>query len=315
VGLDISLYTKAEREQSDRHHAEWSALWDRKEAGEITEGQFDEERKTITGYARCADVPSEKHPDHLFNRRYLRSSYNGSGFNRAIPDFLEAEDATLEGIFAPVWEADSTPLVIATVIEESEETALAVPDETPDDDQAEEVDEEDEDRRGEPGGWIDQRHIGALGTAKQRALTIAERLRTCDPLRVEAIHGPILGDRDHLWSQLPTDDEVLAWFRSEQAKREAMKAEREAAGKSLDDGWLTGGYSNAKGTVFGFTEGMDVLAVTVGRDVIGRPAPMIVYRSKAVDSYIESAEIVAEFCDEAIGLIQQDGTAYVSWSG
>lgn len=43
-------------------------------------------------------VPSEKHPDHLFSKTYLRSSYNDGGFNRTIYNNI---GITLEDIFEP----------------------------------------------------------------------------------------------------------------------------------------------------------------------------------------------------------------------
>jgi hypothetical protein len=265
MGLDISLYTRAEHEQTERHDAEWNALWERKESGAITEAEYDEQRKGVTDWATHQNPPSQLYPEHLFNRRYLRSSYNGSGFNRAVPDFLGTPDeGDLYWIFAPMhreWDGDD---------------GILGPDDVP-----------------------------RLAECRARAELVAEWLRKCDPLRVEAIHAPMLGSADHMWSKLPNDDEVLAWYRDEQAEH-AAQDRNEPFGE---------GYSNAKGTVFGFTQGMEVLAVTLGRDVLRQPAPMIVYRSAAIVSYVQSAEITAEFCDEAISLIEADGSAYVSWSG
>jgi hypothetical protein len=265
MGLDISLYTTAEHEQDERHEAEWEALWERKESGAITEAQYDELRKGITKYGGHQDPPSELYPEHLFNRRYLRSSYNASGFNHAVPDFLGTPDeGGLYWIFEPMgreWDDDE--------------------------------------------GILTLDDVPKLAESKSRALDVAARLRKCDPLRVETIHGPYLGGADHQWSKPPDGDEVLAWYRDEQTKHE---------GKVADDAFGEG-YSNAKGTVFGFTKGLEVLACTVGRDVLGEPLPVIVYRSTAIETYIASAEITAEFCDEAIALIEADGSAYVSWSG
>ena len=33
------------------------------------------------------------------------------------------------------------------------------------------------------------------------------------------------------------------------------------------------------------------------------------------ESYTQSARIIAEFCEEAISLIERDGTCHLSWSG
>jgi hypothetical protein len=259
MGLDVYLYTREQAEQN----ATYSAAWDRyyKLGDDVTEevkAAIKAEAEAVPAYSHQQDVPSEKHPKHLFNRRYLRSSYNGSGFNRAVPDFLADEDTSLYDIFRPLFDV-----------------------------------------AGEPDGDLgdlDAAHIPALQGCRKRAADIAERLTSCNPLRVEALHGPILGTADHLWNELPTEEQVLAWYR--QCRPE-------------DKG--SGGYSSAKGTVFG-GDGLSVLAITVCRDVLGCPAPAIVYRGDAT-SYVQGAEIVVEFCDEAISLIERDGGCRISWSG
>lgn len=228
MGLDVYLYSKAEREQNEAH------------------------------------VRSERYPDHLFNRRYLRSSYNGGGFNRAVPDFLSTADGgaypgqegSLYWIFEPMgreWDGDEGAL-----------TADDVP---------------------------------KLAECKARALDVAERLRKVDPLRVEEIGN-------FLVQPTMRQQDFLAWYRKEKAKREGKPSPFDSEG-----------YSCREGTVFGFAKGMEVLAITVGLGTFGEPAALIVYRSEAIDSYVESAEITAEFCDEAISLIERDGSAHISWSG
>lgn len=261
MGLDISLYTKAEHEQSERHWREWEALWERYERGEITEEKRSELVEDITEYASHESPPSEKYPDHLFNRRYLRSSYNSGGFNRAVPD-LVGEDHGLYWIFEPLgreWDGDE--------------------------------------------GGLAESDIPALNEARKRAEQVAGELGECDRLRAEAIHGPLIGPQDHMWSKLPGEAEVLTWYR-EHARRERRPF----------DG---GGFSDAKGTVLGFEKGMEVLAITVGKFLFSGSAPIIVYRldQDVLDSYIQSAEITAEFIEEAISLIERDGAAYISWSG
>lgn len=281
MGLDVYLYERAQQEASDAHSVAWDAWWERfggrdEDDPAVKQSKLEHEmgiegheadcsdcvKAAVPEYAGSSNVPSEKYPEHLFNRRYLRSSYNGSGFNRAVPDFLgDSERGSLDWIFRPVLAADEY---------ETELTEKAIP---------------------------------GLEQAKTRALGIAEELRKCDPLRVidaTAMLGPV----DHLWSQLPTDDEVLAWYRSEKARHQAAPAD------PFDSDW----YSTAKGSIFGFEKGAEMLAMTLGRDILGRPCAMAVYRSEAVDSYIESAEITAEFCDEAIMLIRRDGSAFMHWS-
>lgn len=265
MGLDIYIYERAHHDQNERHEREWSALYERKDAGEITEAEYDELRKQITQYASHADAPSERYPDHLFNRRYLRSSYNGGGFNHAVPDFLATSTDTeypnargsLYWIFEPMgreWDGDEGILTAAD--------------------------------------------IDNLRASKARALEVADELRKCDPLRVMS-EGIMIGPAEHMWHKPPTEAEVLAWYRAEKANLDRPR---------------DGGYSNAKGTVFGFEKGLEVLAVAVGSRSILGPAAILVYRQD-VSSYVESAEITAEFCDEAIALIERDGSCYLSWSG
>ena len=221
MGLDVYLYSKAEAASEDYAHE---------------------------------DVPSEKYPDHLFNRRYLRSSYNGSGFNSAVSDFIGG-DSDLYWIFEGVKR------------DEHEEAALTA------------------------------ESIPALEEAKDRALSVADRLRGCDRLRVHTPSAGIIGPQDHLWPELPSADKVLDWYRSETARPASFES-----------------YSTGKGTVY--RTGLTILAITLGRDPLGCPAPVVVYRADddSLDSYIQSAEIIAEFCDEAIGLIQRDGEAQIFWS-
>jgi hypothetical protein len=261
MGLDIYLYTKAEREQNDAHDAAWNAAYAELDAGRMTEDQW-KDKVIEPAYTSYKDVPSARHPGHLFNRRYLRSSYNGGGFNRAVPDFV-GEDHGLYWIFEPMgreWDGDEGTLTEADVAE--------------------------------------------LRECKTRAEQVAAELRACDPLRVTAT-TTMVGSAEHMWSNWPTEDQVLAWYREEKAKHTDKPSP------------FSEGYSNAKGDVLGFTKGLEVLAATVGRDILGQPCAVLVYRAsgEAFDSYVQSAEIVAEFCDEAISLIERDGSAYLSWSG
>ena len=264
MGLDVYLYSAEAREHNERHDREWDALWQRKKKGGITEEQFDALHKEITQYARHEDAPSKRYPDHLFNRRYLRSSYNDGGFNHAVHDFLStsdsgtypAQDGSLYWIFEPMgreWDGDEGTL-----------TAEDVP---------------------------------KLQECKARALEVADRLRKADPLRVEEIGNALVP---------PTmrAKEFLSWFRQQKASREGKKSP-----------FGDGGYSCREGTVLGFDKGLDVLAVTMGIGTLGKPSALVIYRSDSIDSYVQSAEITAEFCDEAIALIERDGSAYLMWSG
>lgn len=260
MGLDVYLYERAREEANDAHSNAWEEWYERFKDVADNNAEKIAAKAAIPPYESAAEVPSERYPQHLFNRRYLRSSYNGGGFNRAVPDFLADRDVTLNWIFEPV-------------IGSSEEYSFE----------------------------MSEASIPALEEAKKRALSIADRLRTCDPLRTMDASG-MIGPPDHLWDGLPTGDDALAWYREEQA--------RNAAAPLVDEGW----YSSAKGTVFGFDKGQEILALTVGRDILGRACALAVYRSDA-SSYIESAEITAEFCDEAVMLIRRDGGVFMHWSG
>lgn len=268
MGLDIYLYSVEQRRQNDAYEKaseEWYAEgpdgaspWDRATEDERSAWRAEH------AYASSRDVPSERYPDHLFNRRYLRSSYNDGGFNHAVPDFLATtssgtrypdHEGSLYWIFEPMgreWDGDEGTL-----------TADDVP---------------------------------KLAECRARALDVAERLRKVDPLRVAEEGNVFTTPR-----MKPAD--FLAWYRKQQVEREALPSP------------FGGGYSTRDGTVFGFDKGLEVLAVTVGIGTLGEPAALVVYRSEHVESYIQSAEIVAEFCDEAVMLIERDGSCTISWSG
>jgi len=258
MGLDIYLYTRDQHLANERHDEASEAFYSREDWP--SEGERRAALDALPPYVGYTKVPSEKHPDHLFDRRYLRSSYNGSGFDRAVPEMV-GEEHGLDWIFEPVRSEDD----YETVLTES--------------------------------------CIWSLGKAKERALQVVEELRGCDPLRTLA-GSALFGPPEHMWSQPPTQEQVLDWYRSEKEKN-----------GQRDDTWGEG-YSNAKGTVLGFTKGLEVLAVTLGRDVLGRPAAVVVFRANEQRDYlVQSAEIVAEFCDEAISLIKADGKCYMHWSG
>lgn len=264
MGLDIYLYSAADGAANKLYDEACDAFYGRDDFDQLSEADREAIRKELPEYVPHADVPSERYPDHLFNRRYLRSSYNGGGFNRAVPDFV-GEDHGLYWIFEPMgreWDGDE--------------------------------------------GQLTEVDVPKLSDCRKRAEQVAEELRACDPLRVMA-QGLMVGNRDHMWKEPPTEDQVLAWYREEKSKH---------AGRS-DPFGHDGGYANAKGLVIGFEKGVEVLGVTVGRDILGQPAAMLVYRPSrdAIDSYVQSAEIVVEFIDEALSLIKADGMAFISWSG
>lgn len=279
MGLDIYLWTVEDHAASQAHWNAWEAMFDSVlDWNALSDEEKNVKRAELPPDVSHTDVPSERYPEHLFNRRYLRSSYNSSGFNHAVPDMLATNESgtyphqygSLYWIFEPMereWDGDD--------------------------------------------GLITGADVPKLLLCRARAEEIVEKLKAADPLRVTDVSGMVGGPGGpaHLWRELPSADEVLAWYREEKQRHEAMDAKtREMFGE---------GYSNAKGTVFGFESGMEILAATGGVDPIGRPAAMLVYRmnKEGHDSYVQSAEIVVEFIDEALELIKRDSMAHLSWSG
>lgn len=291
MGLDIYLNSRERQRQEDAYEAAYERYaeeWgDKPDSPKKTAA-----REALPQYTPSESVASTKYPDHLFNRRYLRSSYNDGGFNRAVPDMV-GENHDLYWIFEPVIGDDDEPY----------ETELTVS------------------------------HTQLLEDVKKRALQVAQEIREADPLRTMSVDA-MLGQAEHMWHDLPTEEQVLEWYRSEQARHQETIARREAEGKDKPDWGEDGGYSNAKGFVAGFDTGLEVLAVSLGRhpladfgskfapgtlgSTMGQlPQAVLVYRmdAEAKESYVQSAEIVAEFCDEAIELIKRDGSCVMTWSG
>jgi len=298
MGLDIYLYSREEHAANKAHEDGWENTWNEYHdttSGELKPGKTDAEYKAavelVPSYVGSPRLVSEKYPDHLFQKNYLRSSYNDSGFNRAVPDMLGREEGGLYWIFRPVIEDRDEPY----------ETEL------------------------------DAGFVAKLEVTKSRALGVAAELRASDPLRVMHVSGPLLGTNDHQWDHLPTEDEVLAWYRQEMETRKEYLAKCATEGIEAREEY---GYTNAKGEVFGFTKGLEILAVTMGANSLAKfsaqfpintvggqmgamPQPVLVYRQHddAKQSYIQSAEIIAEFCDYAVELIDRDGSCMMHWSG
>lgn len=251
MGLDIYLYTKAQAEANERHDKATEAHFDR----EDWPSEADEKSayEALPKYETYTSVSSTLYPDHLFGRRYLRSSYNGGGFNNAVPSLLGV-DHGLYWIFEPMgreWDGDEGTL-------------------TADD-------------------------LDKLRESKVRALQVADELRKSDRLQVITI-------APNMFRDLPTvnDSEALAKYR-----------EKVETGRVNPDGW----WSNAEMNVFG--GGFTVLAAVPGKTTFDVPGVHLIYRQgdEGFESYVQSAEITAEFCDEAIALIRQDGSCSVHWSG
>jgi hypothetical protein len=272
MGLDVYLDTKEDQEIDNAREKAWEEWYSKYHDGdgnlraEFTEEEKVAAREALPKYSFSTRPPSLQYPDHLFNRRYLRSSYNEGGFNRAVPDMI-GKDHDLYWIFENLRSEDEY---------QTELTEASIP---------------------------------LFEEAKQRALQVAEEIKASDPLRVSDADC-FVGPAEHMWHAPPTPEEVLEWYREEVARREELKKEHP------DRTHLDHGYSNAKGHVLGFETGLDVLAITTGQR-FGKASALFVYRlsQEAKDSYSQSAEITAEFCDEAIDLIRKDGSVFLHWSG
>ncbi len=269
MGLDIYLYTAAQAAQNDAYDKASAALYaDGPDGKSPRDGMTDDEYKEWSAehsYTPYEDVPSHAHPDHLFNRRYLRSSYNSGGFNHAVPEMLGSsgvddakypnERGSIYWIFEPMgreWDGDE--------------------------------------------GTVGADDVVRLRACRVRALEVADALRSCDRLRVVTV-GP------NMFSPPPmhTDNDALAMYRQHAAEREIKP----------DDWYLSGPDLE----IFG--DGLKILAAIPGKATFNVPGVHLIYRQQddGIDSYIQSAEIVAEFCDEAIDLIERDGSCRISWSG
>ena len=286
MGLDIYLYTKGHSAAYQAHDEAWEALYARKSSGDITEAEYEEQRANLPDYPAHHDVPSVQHaPPTLNNRRYLRSSYNEGGFNSAVPRYLGGASLDFEptyyGIFEPVLDLVGNPRV--------EELAPLNPEHIPE-------------------------IVPALRAAAERARRVASLLRsTADGYSVTTFAADAMIDptrsRDHMWHSPPRDADALEWFR--EVKREADARDSAKPNPFGDTGW-----SNAKGTYLAGSP-LAIVAVVPGVDVLGRPAVHCVYKDsgETIETYAVSADIAAEFAEEAILLIERDGACEMSWSG
>lgn len=266
MGLDIYLYTADQGRRNAEYDAASDALYTEDPDGKSPRDKMSDEEyaawRERYSYSGQEDVPSEKYPTHLFNRRYLRSSYNGGGFNHAVPNLLGGGEVdtypnqrgSLYWIFEPMgreWDGDEGTL-------------------TADD-------------------------IDKLRECKARALEVVEELRASDRLRV-------MTASPNMFSAPPktTDDEALAMYRREVANGRIKP----------DSSW-----GNAVMDVYG--SGVTVLAAIPGKATFDVPGVHLIYRmgDEGFESYVQSAEITAEFCDEAIALVERDGACQLSWSG
>lgn len=261
MGLDIYLYTKAEAENDRNHSQEETDFYGEEWDIEHTEEEiaaFKANRKYTWGGS--SDVPSEKYGSStLCNRRYLRSSYNGGGFNSAVPQITANADYNFDWIFGEVKEY---------------------------------------------GDWripLDEAAVPRLQIARERAVEVANALRAIEkPVKAVTVSP-------NMFMAPPTKSEydALGWYHEQVAKIPAM-----------GDFFGSGGWSSGDGEFFG-KDGLKVLAAVPGVGFGGVPAVHLVFElnEEATKSYIETADIVAEFVDEALDLIAKDGSCELHWSG
>ena len=144
-------------------------------------------------------------------------------------------------------------------------------------------------------GLLDATDVEKLRECRSRAVEIGEALRSSDRLRVTTVSPNMFRPPPEV-----TDDQALEMYRKVVAEGRVR----------ADDGW----WSNVDMECYG--GGLTVLAAIPGKDTF-TPGVHLIYRAQddGFDSYVQSAEIVVEFCDEAIALIERDGSCEMSWSG
>lgn len=258
MGLDIYLYEKAQQEAGDAHEKAWDEVYESGRWEAMTEAEqsvWRDENPWPGGYTT---VKSERYPDHLLDRRYLRSSYNGGGFNRAVPE-MTGTNHDLYWIFEPARGGVDEY--------ETEFTSAS---------------------------------ISVLRECRERALQVAEELRTCDRLRVATVESNPFSGSQHL-----TDDGAMEVYRKFMAGRPASEQSSWLSGR--DGEFFVGGFE--------FLAAIPAVHENFMRQLT--PCVYLIYRQadEGLESYVQSAEITAEFCDEAIVLIERDGSVFMHWSG
>jgi len=160
MGLDIYLYHYEDHERANQakeiYDKRSEDLWGKKEKYEdFTDAEKEEIRKELKGlqielgytfkkgnvieldYApgeTVIELNSNKYPEHMFKVGYFRSSYNESGIEQVIPNFIDHPclryifNAGDEYEFSPDWEAAlaKTKQVISMVNEKLKEGSYGV---------------------------------------------------------------------------------------------------------------------------------------------------------------------------------------------
>jgi len=267
MGLDVYTYTRAEQEAHDAFAARWNEDSDEgndnpygKPYGEWTEDEKKAEWAEREALPGPTSTPSQKYPDNINSRRYLRSSYNAGGFNSFVPEVTHNDSFDYYGIFSPLGDLNDYLIKV--------------------DDPAK------------------------VKECRDRAVTCAAAL---EKLRGEHVYR---ADPQRAISLRPQDTDGP--MNQEQALRYFHTMRMEHAEKADNSGWDA--FGTAQGD-FWLGDPLEVVALIPGVDFMGTPCVHAIHRFKMHESYIDSAHVLVEFCDELLDLIAQDGHAYLHWSG
>ena len=273
MGLDVYLNTVERSKAQEAYSKAWEEAY---ESG--WDDLTDEEKKAFREkwpWPSQEDVPSQTNPEHLFNKAYLRSSYNEGGFEAVVPPWLakpadeEAEEqesgvtnpenyGSLAWIFEPVRSLEPSDYDIQLAFE----------------------------------------HVPYLHECHARAAEVARglgALRETGALKVSQLAAPFPG--------------------RELTKQEAITFAQDALSRQAfggDGGWTNGigTYFGKEGLQviaaipakrqYGF-DPMYYLVYRASQDDL--------------QWYHEAALIVGEFINYAIELVERDGSAELVWSG
>lgn len=203
------------------------------------------------------DLKSEKYPEHMCNRSYLRSSYNEGGFNSVVGKLIGKE---LYYIFGMAFDGASQ---MPGYVEYDEET-------------------------GEGGWWVPTPE--QLQGCRERALeVVAELGAILRPLR--CFDQPIYPFNDNIKPLSATEaiQYVYDQITKQQESYDKLTDEQKASGM-----W-GGAFSNGQGHFF-LDEPIKIVATVQGQNVLGAPCVHVVYEDD-ITYYIQTAEIVVEMID------------------
>lgn len=249
MGLDIYTYTKAEHDAEQAFETKWG------DAESLTGEQSKQWSEEFRALGGSQDVKSERFPDNINNRRYLRSSYNEGGFNSVVPEVTGDERFSYYGILDP--------------LRSDEEYVYEVRD-------------------------LDK--IAEARSNAERCVQALEVLGDSPIYRVDSQNAATLRPQNHGG---PLD------------KAGALRVFLETKRDHKDSSF--GAFSNSNGSFY-LKEPLEVVATMPGKDFMGA-CVHVVYQTKLHSSYVESAHVLVEFCDELADLVKRDGVAYIHWSG